>query len=349
MNVYKSLLEKLLSKQYLPQNSLSREEFKIAINKCNNLLAPRLDRILWKHLKCIVKDENCLSNIMNIVNACINLGYQLSHFKELLFIIIPKPNKTVYDSFKFFQPIVLLNMIGKLIEKAISEHLQYYLITNNFIYPNQLGSLRQQYTTDVGLFQTHLIYSGWVKRLQTSTLAFYIVQFFLSLNNYLIPLIFKKVGYNTRISTFFSDYLIGRKICYLWNSFISPFFSMDVGVSQGSAFSPILSILFITLIFYIFEKRIKNLNILISFHSFIDDGLFISQEKLFIKMNANLFCCYNIMLLLLNQFNLIVKYRKTFLFHLYFHFLYFWELRVRVSVMSHCHILVTLSHVTLKE
>ena len=32
-------------------------------------------------------------------------------------------------------------------------------------------------------------------------------------------------------------------------------------------------------------------------------------------MNANLFCCYNIMLLFLNQFNLIVKHRKTEIFH----------------------------------
>jgi len=94
-----------------------------------------------------------------------------------------------------------------------------------------------------------------------------------------------------------------------------PSFSVNIGISQGSAFSPILSTFFITLIFYIFEKRIKNLNILILFLSFIDDGLFISQEKLSIKMNTNLFCCYNIMSLLLNQFSLIVKHRKTEIFH----------------------------------
>jgi len=77
-------------------------------------------------------------------------------------------------------------------------------------------------------------------------------------------------------------------------------FSADVGDSQGSVLSPILSVLFIALIFHIFEKRIKNLNILASFLSFVYDELFISQEKSFIKTNANLFCCYNIMLLLLN-------------------------------------------------
>jgi len=43
--VNKSLLEKLSSKQYSSWNSFSRKEFTIAIDKCNNLSAPRPDGI----------------------------------------------------------------------------------------------------------------------------------------------------------------------------------------------------------------------------------------------------------------------------------------------------------------
>jgi len=92
-------------------------------------------------------------------------------------------------------------------------------------------------------------------------------------------------------------------------------FSVDICVSQGSALSPILSALFIAPIFHIFKKRLKNLNILALFLSFVDNELFISQEKSFIKTNVNFFCCYNIMSLLLNQFGLIVEHRKTEIFH----------------------------------
>ena len=93
------------------------------------------------------------------------------------------------------------------------------------------------------------------------------------------------------------------------------FFSVDVGIGQKSALSPVLSALFITLIFYIFEKRIKNLNIPVSFLSFVNEKLFISQEKSSIKTNVNIFCCYNIILSLLNQFDLVVEHRKTEVFH----------------------------------
>jgi len=58
-------------------------------------------------------------------------------------IIIPKPNKESYDSFKSFRPIVLLNMFSKLIEKVIRERLQFHAITNDFIYFSQLDSLKK--------------------------------------------------------------------------------------------------------------------------------------------------------------------------------------------------------------
>ena len=91
----------------------------------------------------VVKNNKCLEIIINITNACINLEHWLSHFKVSLSIIIPKPNKVAYNSPKSFYPIVLLNTIGKLIEKAISKQIQYHLITNNFIHPNQLRGLKQ--------------------------------------------------------------------------------------------------------------------------------------------------------------------------------------------------------------
>jgi len=54
---------------------------------------------------------------------------------------------------------------------------------------------------------------------------------------------------------------------------------IDVGVGQGLALSPILFALYLSSIFHILENHLKNLKISISFLSFIDDRLFISQNK----------------------------------------------------------------------
>jgi len=122
-----------------------------------------------------------------------------------------------------------------------------------------------------------------------STLAFAIAQFFLLLNHQLLSFILNKASFNPKIFCFFSNYLISRKTQYLWNDFVSPFFSVDVDVEQGSILSPILLALYILLIFHIFEKKIKKsqYSYLISF--FIDNRLFILQEKYFEKTNAFLF------------------------------------------------------------
>ena len=87
-------------------------------------------------------------------------------------IIIPKPNKTSYNSLKIFRPIVLLNTLGRLIKKVISERLQFQSIFKNFIHPCQLDGLKQHSTIDVGVVLTHFICTEQVKNLSTSTLTF---------------------------------------------------------------------------------------------------------------------------------------------------------------------------------
>jgi len=150
----------------------SEEEFTSAIVKCNNLLAPGPDKLLWRHLKCIVKDKMCLGNIITITNACIQIEYWPNHFKNSMMIIISKPNKSSYNSPKSFRPIVLLNMLGKLIKKVIGDRLQFYIISNNFIHQSQLGELKFKSTTDVGITLTHFIHIEWIKNISTSSLAF---------------------------------------------------------------------------------------------------------------------------------------------------------------------------------
>jgi len=74
-------------------------------------------------------------------------------------------------------------------------------------------------------------------------------------------------------------------------------------------------VLYLSPFLYILEKCLKNLQIPISIISFIDDGLFISQDKSLKMSNARLFCSYNIMSILLKKFGLVVEYSKTEIFH----------------------------------
>ena len=94
-----------------------------------------------------------------------------------------------------------------------------------------------------------------------------------------------------------------------------PMFDVNVRVGQGSALSPILSALYLTLFLYILENWLKNLKIPISILSFVDDGLIITQNKSFDISNSHLFCSYNVLSKLLNSFGLVIEHSKTEIFH----------------------------------
>ena len=86
-------LSKIISKPTTTWIPFSHKEFKNVINKCNNLSTPRLNCILWKHMKSVVKNEKCLNNFVNFVNMCIKFKHWPAHFKKSSSIIIPKPNR----------------------------------------------------------------------------------------------------------------------------------------------------------------------------------------------------------------------------------------------------------------
>jgi len=90
--------------------------------------------------------------------------------------------------------------------------------------------------------------------------------------------------------------------------------NVNIGVGQSSALSPILFILYLSFIFHIFEKQLKNPKIQISILSFIDNELLISQDKFITVLNMNLFYSYNVISTLLTKFGLIMKHRKIEVF-----------------------------------
>ena len=197
----------------------------------------------------------------------------------------------------------------------VTERLQFIVACNEFIHPSQLGSLKFKSTSDTGIALTHIVRSGWAKGKSTSSLAFNISQFFLSLNHKLLTLILEKAGLDPKVMTFFANYLVKRRTNYLWNNFSSPMFDVNVRVGQGSALFPILSTWYLSPFLYILENRLKNLKIPIFILSFVDNGLIIAQNKSFDISNSYLFCSYNVLSKLLNSFGLVIEHSKTEIFH----------------------------------
>ncbi|KAJ2921336.1 hypothetical protein H1R20_g15754, partial [Candolleomyces eurysporus] len=146
-----------LAVQTRPWPVFSQLELRQALEACSARSAPGPDHITWRHLKQILALPECGEIIIALANGCMESGYWPRHFKESMSVIIPKPNKPSYSAPKAFRPIVLLNTLGKLIEKMISNRFQHDMIKFDLVDPNPMGGVRQRSTEDAGLFLTHLV------------------------------------------------------------------------------------------------------------------------------------------------------------------------------------------------
>jgi hypothetical protein len=116
---------------------------RVALAACVKNSAPGPDHITWSHLKLLLADVETYAKVVDIANACFEHGHWPTFFKESLLVIIPKPGKPSYAAPKAFRPIVLLNTMGKLIDKCVSNRILFFLFLF-FIFNNLYTGAQRQ-------------------------------------------------------------------------------------------------------------------------------------------------------------------------------------------------------------
>jgi hypothetical protein len=123
-------------------------------------------------------------------------------------VVIPKPGKLLYDTPKLFCLIILLNTLGKMFEKMLSNRLQFEAAEHRVLHPNQFGGICQNSTKDAGCFLTHIVCTGWCAKLKTSMVTFDLAQFFPSINHDVLLSFLDKQGFMPEVVVFFRSYLV---------------------------------------------------------------------------------------------------------------------------------------------
>lgn len=268
-------LEPLPPRDWLP---FSTQELLEALSACSSCSAPGPDHIMWSYLKHLCRLPGVAQLFTRIAEACLTLGHWPTHFKSSLSVIIPKPGKPSYSTPKSFWPIVLLNTLGKLIQKMLACQLQFDGVAHDVFHPNQFGGIAQRSTEDAGVYLTHLMRAGWAKGLVTSVVAFDIAQFSPSINHSVLLEVIACSGFPPCVGNFFCAYLVGRVMTYKWDNFTSGTFPSDVGVGQGSALSPVLSALCLAPVLKLFGR--STIGRWVDLMSYVDDGtLIVSSRK----------------------------------------------------------------------
>ena len=203
--------------------------------------APGLSGVTKKHLE--EAPLRTRVQLLELLNACYNVGYYPDVYKTAKMIFIQKPGKPSTDPLNF-RPISLLEYIGKLMEILLNNRLVKFLTTNN-LYNNQQHGFRKKRGVDTAL--TILTeYIAIQKGAKSSIdLALRDVQKAFD-KVWIVGLQYKLLHLNLPplLERILCDYITERKAKIHIEGHTGPTFELKAGVPQGGCLSPTLFIIY---------------------------------------------------------------------------------------------------------
>lgn len=251
---------------------ISPAEVRDCLKETSNKSAPGPDKCTWRLWKKIINDRT-LTMLVKAYNACIDAAYFPKFFKRSITVVIPKPKKPDYSRASAYCPIVLLNCLGKLMEKVLAKRMQFETQKFNITHPCQYGGTMQHSTVDAGIQLVHNIKQAWNKKLDSTVLLLDVSQFFPSLNHGILVGTMQKQGFSKKLCAFMGEYLKDRSTQFLFNGQKMTDSDITVGVGQGSALSPILSGIYTAAVIHKWVPIHMGTHSNMTLQFFVDDSL----------------------------------------------------------------------------
>ena len=229
-----------------PWLSISKIEIKRAILESSTKKALGLDTVDFKVIKAAFK---LIPEVFyRLYRTLFRLGYHLKLQREVVGIILKKPNKEDYSNPKAYRVISLLNCLGKVLERIFTTRLSYLVNTSPDLLSNsQVGGRKQRSSIDAVLALTNYIEESRNKGKKiTSTILLDIRGAFDYISK---EKLLKKIQEKNLLQNLYKwvyYFLTDRKLQLFFNNYLSPLAPISIGVPQGSPISPILFLILVS-------------------------------------------------------------------------------------------------------
>jgi Reverse transcriptase (RNA-dependent DNA polymerase) len=150
-------------------------------NKAASRSAPGQSGHTWMLIKWTWDAD--LECMINLLDTCLRAGHYPKPWKEAVVCVIPKPNQVDYMLAKNYRPILLLECLGKLLEKVIVKLIYRDMEKHPLVPTTQFGGRSTSSTLDTGLTILHNIQSAHQAGLKMGLLLFNIQGFFNNINH----------------------------------------------------------------------------------------------------------------------------------------------------------------------
>ena len=113
--------------------------------------------LVWKHLWPYLQ-----GTITHLFTKSIELGYHPDRWKQAQIVVLKKPGKPDYSTPGVYQPILLLNTLGKILEAVIARRLSFWAKTYKLLPDTQFRGRPGHNTEQVLLVLANAIDRAWL-------------------------------------------------------------------------------------------------------------------------------------------------------------------------------------------
>jgi hypothetical protein len=220
---------------------ISDEDLVCLIKNLKGGSAPGVDNIPASLIKKNV--EFLKKPLLHIINNSILQGIFPNLFK--IGKVIPIYKAGPKNHFVSYRPITLASVLSKLIEAAVRQQLENYLIINNILYQNQFGFRKDKNLNDNLFLLTKQIHNA-IEHNKKALLVFIdLAKAFDTVDRGLLLNKLEYIGVQGTSLKWFADYLSDRSQVVSILNQTSVAMNIDYGVIQGSTLGPLLFLVYI--------------------------------------------------------------------------------------------------------
>ena len=195
---------------------------------------------VWKKVNTV--NPNLL---LDLLAPLVVFGYHPTTLKHATRVVLDKPGKPSYDTPSFFQIIVLLKTISKILERILTVSLTCLARQAGLLHPNQCGSLPGLSTSDTVATLTHEVRTLQRPLLKVSTLFLDIKAGFDNVNAAKLRSLLLSKNIPSYMVDWVSSFLTGRRCTLVFQGAPGISSPASVGTPQGSPLSPLLILIYV--------------------------------------------------------------------------------------------------------
>jgi hypothetical protein len=235
------------------------------LGRTANLSAPGDDRISAGILKVFWEwDQQC---IIQLVRACIRLGYHPELWKTARGIVIPKAGKPDYSKVRAYRVICLLDVISKLVERTAGHLIADHLERKKGLHEGQYGCHKRRSCIDAVAVLMNRTEQAWQGKEIAGALFMDVKSAFNNISKAHLEKRMETLGLEPDLIRWTDSFISDRQIKLVLDGETGDVSPVDTGIPQGSPVAPILFVTYLSGIFDVVERAVPGIKGL----SFADD------------------------------------------------------------------------------